>query len=75
MMPYVKRKEPGVALLLSFILPGVGQMYNGDVGKGIAFMICFLLLIAIFGIGLIFWVWAMIDAYQSANNINLGRRI
>src|SRR5713226_3829986 len=26
-MPYVKRKEPAVALLLSFFLPGVGQIY------------------------------------------------
>lgn len=73
-MPYVKRKEPAVALLLSFFLPGVGQIYNGDIGKGIAFMIGFWVLVWI-GIGLVFWIWAMIDAYQSATNINLGRRL
>jgi TM2 domain-containing membrane protein YozV len=71
---YVKRKEPGVALLLSFLLPGLGQIYNGDVGKGIAFMLGFFVLIWI-GIGIAFWIWSMIDAYQSATNINMGRRI
>jgi len=73
-MPYVKRKEPAVALLLSFLLPGVGQIYNGDIGKGIAFMIGFWVLVWI-GIGIVFWIWAMIDAYKSATNINLGRRL
>jgi len=71
---YVKRKEPGIALLLSFLLPGLGQFYNGDVGKGIAFMFGFFALVWI-GIGVVFWVWAMIDAYQSATNINLGTRV
>lgn len=74
LVPYVKRKDPGVALLLSFFFPGLGQIYNGDVGKGIAFMIAFWLLIWVF-IGVIFWVWAMADAYQTANSINMGRRI
>ncbi len=71
---YAKRKDPGIALLLSFLFPGLGQIYNGDVGKGIGFMIGFWLLIWI-GLGLIFWIWGMIDAYQVATNINLGRRL
>lgn len=72
--PYVKRKEPAVAMLLSFFLPGLGQIYNGDVGKGIGMMVGFWILIWI-GIGIVFWIWSMIDAYQSATNINLGRRV
>jgi len=72
--PYVRRKEPAVALLLSFFLPGVGQIYNGDVGKGIAFLIGFWVLIWV-GIGIVFWIWAMVDAYQVATQINLGRRV
>jgi len=31
---YYSRKDPGVACLLSFILPGGGQYYNGETGKG-----------------------------------------
>jgi TM2 domain-containing membrane protein YozV len=74
LVPYVKRKEPGLALFLSFFFPGLGQFYNGDIGKGIALMFAFWILVWIF-IGWIFWIWAMVDAYQSANNINMGRRI
>jgi len=70
----VRRKEPGVALLLSFLMPGLGQVYNGDVGKGIAFFISFWVTVWFF-IGVGVWVWAMIDGYQSATNINMGRRI
>lgn len=36
----VQRKwSPGIAALLSFIIPGAGQMYKGDIGTGIAWFI------------------------------------
>lgn len=34
-----KRHDPVVAALLSLFLPGVGQMYKGEVGIGIALLI------------------------------------
>ena len=34
-----QRWSPGVAALLSFIIPGAGQMYKGDVGEGIVWFI------------------------------------
>ena len=33
---YEKKKEPWVAFALSFLIPGAGQVYNGEVGKGAA---------------------------------------
>jgi TM2 domain-containing membrane protein YozV len=35
----IRRWSPGVAALLSFLIPGVGQMYKGDVGTGIVWFI------------------------------------
>ena len=32
-------KNPGEAVLFSFLIPGVGQMYNGQVGKGVALLL------------------------------------
>jgi len=32
------KKSPGLAWFLSFLVPGVGQFYNGDVSTGIGFM-------------------------------------
>jgi len=33
------RYNPGVAGVLSFVIPGVGQMVSGEVGRGFAFLI------------------------------------
>lgn len=34
-----QRKNPGTAAVLSLIIPGVGQFYNGDVWRGIFWLI------------------------------------
>jgi len=63
-------KSPGIALLLSILIPGVGQMYNGQVGKGILMLIgCVLLWIVL--LGWIIWLWSAIDAYQTAKAMNM----
>ncbi len=79
MAPYARRKDAGVATLLSFFLPGAGQLYNGQVGKGLAFLLVSifvnfpLMFIGVgFITGLITWIWAMIDAHSSAERINRG---
>ena len=36
--PDYSPKNPSLAWMLSFLVPGVGQFYNGDVGKGIGFL-------------------------------------
>ena len=64
-------KSPGVALLLSFIICGAGQMYNGQIGKGILMLIGFMLTIWIFGLGLIIYIWSLVDAYKTAKDMNL----
>jgi TM2 domain-containing membrane protein YozV len=75
-------KNPGIAAVLSFFVTGLGQIYNGQVGKGICFMIAYgLLAIAcIFIVGFFFiiplWIWGMVDAHKIAERTNReGRRI
>lgn len=79
MAPYARRKDAGVATLLSFFLPGAGQLYNGQIGKGLAFLLVSifvnfpLMFIGVgFVTGLATWIWAMIDAHSSAEKINRG---
>lgn len=63
-------KSPGIALLLSLLICGVGQMYNGQVAKGILMLIgCVLLWFVL--LGWIVWIWSMIDAYTTAKKMNL----
>ena len=73
-----ERKSPGFALLLSLLIPGLGQAYNGEKTKGLILTVaCFLL----GGMGLLFsglngvtmllalllvWGAAVVDAYKTA---------
>lgn len=34
-----KKKNPGLAAIASFFIPGIGQIYSGEVRKGIGFII------------------------------------
>jgi TM2 domain-containing membrane protein YozV len=76
MATQVAAKNPAVALLVSFLIPGVGSMMNGEVGKGIGILVGYLvsLLLTLVFIGVIgvfgFWIWGMVDAYQGAQKWN-----
>lgn len=61
-------KSPGLALFLSLVFVGLGQIYNGDVGKGILMLFgCLLLWVAF--LGWIINIWSMVDAYGRAKEL------
>lgn len=74
-------KNPAVSLIISFFIPGVGSMVNGDVGTGVAILVLWIIGIALsvflIGIPLILgaWIWGMIDAYQGAQRWNRAHGI
>jgi len=39
-MANTKEWSPGVAALLSFVIPGAGQIYKGSIGVGLLWLIC-----------------------------------
>jgi TM2 domain-containing membrane protein YozV len=69
------------ALVLSALLPGLGQLYNGQWAKGAAFLAAFLVLVpspawllvlgpvGVVGVVLLplTWLWSMIDAWRGAD--------
>lgn len=69
-------KNPGIAAVLSFFYTGLGQIYNGQVIKGIAFMVIHGINLLMMGILIgfitapIFWIYGMYDAHRSAMKIN-----
>ncbi|GIL34022.1 hypothetical protein [Phycicoccus sp. DTK01] len=75
-MMQVAPKSPGLAVLASFFLPGLGQFVNGQGAKGFAFLfscfVGFLLLAVVIGVFVlpVVWVWSMVDAYSSAQAWN-----
>jgi TM2 domain-containing membrane protein YozV len=61
--------QPGMALLLSLILCGTGQIYNGEVSKGITMMVlCFLLWFAL--LGWVVHIWSIVDAVVVAERMS-----
>jgi TM2 domain-containing membrane protein YozV len=72
----VAPKSPGLALLGSFVVPGLGQLMNGQVGKGLllflAYLVSIVLMLVVIGFFTAFavWVWAMVDAYGGAQQWN-----
>lgn len=74
--PVMRPKSPGLALVASFFIPGLGSMINGDVGKGLfilfGYIISWALVIVILGVFGVFgfWVYGMVDAYTGAKMWN-----
>ncbi len=70
-------KDARLALILSLIFPGLGQIYNGQTDKGVLFLLagaasCAMILLFLIGLaaGSAVWVWSMVDAYKTAEKLN-----
>lgn len=77
-------KNPGVATVLSFLWMGLGQLYNGRIGKGIVFCLIYAVAVglsfcykanmslAVFAtiVAIILWIIGMVDANKEAKRIN-----
>ena len=76
MQPAQPLKNPGIAAVLSFFFTGLGQIYNGRIGKGIGFiaigavnvLLCFVFIGFI--TAPIFWIFNIYDAYKGAEKAN-----
>ena len=78
--PPVFYKNPSIAVLLSFFWTGLGQCYNGEIGKGLTLIVLRIITIPFLFIFIInflaipfviaLWAWGMYDAHKSAERIN-----
>ena len=75
----IQKKNEGLAAVLSFLFTGLGQIYNGQIAKGILFVVVGVvfagLIFVLIGIILypIFWIYNIYDAYTTAKKINAGQ--
>jgi TM2 domain-containing membrane protein YozV len=70
-------KSPGLAAVLSFFWPGLGQIYNGQIIKGVFLVLLQALnwyvltwILIGFVTAAIVWLYGMFDAYSTAQRIN-----
>jgi TM2 domain-containing membrane protein YozV len=79
--PVVAPRNPAVALLLSFFIPGLGSMVNGRVGIGALilglYILGYILILVFVGIFVVIgvWIWGMVDAYKAAQAWNQAHGI
>jgi TM2 domain-containing membrane protein YozV len=80
-------KSPGIAVLISFIIPGGGSIYSERIGKGIAYLIfnfmsllCFAifemylpLALAFAVLALFAYIFSVVAAYYDAKRFNLKK--
>lgn len=74
-------KNSGLAAVLSLLIPGLGQMYAGRIGRGLIFLFLVVPMTVIIGLflwflflplflPLAFWIWNIYDAYNICNQYN-----
>lgn len=82
-MDGVKKRKPILALILSLLTPGLGQIYNGQLKKGIFYLVGFYLVYLVLAFllltfhGMLFYVivtmgfffFIVIDAFRGANKL------
>lgn len=77
-MPVAQQKSPVLAALLSFLLVGMGQVYLGQVEKGLCMLAVVLLLImtGVLGpIGIAILLFNVVDAFVLGVRIRDGKQI
>lgn len=74
-VPAPVNKEPLLAAIGSFFIPGLGQVYNGEgMVKGLMYMIGSLIGYLIFFIpGLAIWLYGIYNAYTVADKMKSGQ--
>lgn len=75
-------RNAGVSAVLSTIIPGLGQIYNGQIKKGVPIIIASIVLlilaiamrmperIGVYVAYILLWMLSIFDAYRSAEKIN-----
>lgn len=78
----VKPKSSVAGVVLSFFIPGLGSMVNGNAGVGAVILIMWIislitgpLLLFPYLVALGMWIWGMIDGHLSAQKWNAAHGI
>ncbi len=70
------KKNEVLPVVLSLLLPGLGQIVLGDVGMGVVMIVLTIVggILSLILIGLlvlpVVWIWSMVDAYNRAKKYN-----
>ena len=49
---------------MGLLIPGLGQLLQGRTARGIGFLLSSILLLPVFGLGIVFYIWSIVVAYR-----------
>lgn len=61
-----RKRRVTISLLLSFLLPGAGQFYNGELVKALVIAVVFLICVGVGGSELLTYIFALMGSPQAA---------
>jgi TM2 domain-containing membrane protein YozV len=79
--PVVAPKSPGIAVVASLFIPGLGSMISGRGGKGALILACYIvacitcLVLVGFVLAPACWIWGMVSGHQDAKRWNAAHGI
>jgi TM2 domain-containing membrane protein YozV len=77
----IAAKNPGVGVILSIFIPGLGTIVNGDTARGAIilglYIFGWILTIILIGFPILIgaWVWGLVDGYLSAQRWNTAHGV
>ena len=67
----LRKKSPGLAAFISFLLPGAGQIYGGKIGRGIVWFLAGVLGYWLWVVpGIIIHICCIVNAYKTVQRYN-----
>ena len=63
------KKNEGLVIILSFLIPGLGQIYCGKIGRGLCIFVGVTATLCIL-VGFVGYVWQIFDARKCAREVN-----
>lgn len=70
-----EQKSSGTAGVLSTVCPGLGQIYNGQIGKGAAFFVIILVSLTLICLGFTLWIKGAPEGGEAASIVSEGKQV
>ncbi|QYZ80347.1 hypothetical protein E2N92_00165 [Methanofollis formosanus] len=69
---HTREKNPTIAVICAFLCPGLGQVYNGEIGKGVLVLLGTAVGMLFLIPGLLVYLYGIYDGYRTAEKMNVG---
>lgn len=70
----MSKKNPNIALVLSLIIVGLGQIYLGEIKRGLIFLVVIIVLSVILSMFGLVWIAGIVSLYSAYDAYELAKK-